>query len=83
MNPEKHASYDEEAAVAGSTLVALVIDCFGAWCAEGRAFISRLARAWGSRFNLHPSTAVAVVAARLNALAMQGVARQLLVEGSV
>ena len=80
---EKHASYDEEAAVAGSTLVALVIDCFGAWCAEGRAFISRLARAWGSRFNLHPSTAVAVVAARLNALAMQGVARQLLVAGSV
>ena len=75
----KHHRYDASAAEAGTSIVPLIFDCFGAWNKEGLAFIHKLAAAWGRRFEISPRRSSDVVFSYLNSVAMKGIARALLI----
>jgi hypothetical protein len=62
----------------GVSVIGCVVDMFGAWGEQAVALITKLAHAWGHRFDLHPSRAVPLVFGALSTRFQSGVAKLLL-----
>jgi hypothetical protein len=62
----------------GVSVIGCVVDMFGAWGDQAVALITKLAHAWGHRFDLHPSRAVPLVFGALSTRFQSGVAKLLL-----
>jgi hypothetical protein len=77
---ERHkvAIYGTSADHPGVTVIGCVADTYGAWGESAVTLITKLARAWGHRFDLHPSRAVPLVFGALSTRLQSGVAKILL-----
>jgi hypothetical protein len=75
---EKVRKYGSRRDHPGVTVIGCVVDMFGAWGEQATTLITKLAHAWGHRFDLHPSRAVPLVFGALSTRFQSGVAKLLL-----
>jgi hypothetical protein len=75
---QKVAQYGSRRDHPSATVIGCVVDMFGAWGQQAVALITKLAHAWGHRFDLHPSRAVPLVFGALSTRFQSGVAKLLL-----
>jgi hypothetical protein len=75
---EKVRKYGSRRDHPGVSVIGCVADMFGAWGEQAVALITKLAHAWGHRFDLHPSRAVPLVFGALSTRFQSGVAKLLL-----